>query len=99
MNFDKRINQKLRDINVTPQEVFTSGPFNHYLRSLLSYPCRSIHRKLPPIQVGWEPESDDVAFTDDKRIYINAASDVVEWAGSKLREVRIIIGLMKCMTL
>lgn len=54
MNFDKRINQKLRDINVTPQEVFTSGPFNHYLRSLLSYPCRSIHRKLPPIQVGWE---------------------------------------------
>lgn len=94
MNFDKRINQKLRDINVTPQEVFTSGPFNHYLRSLLSYPCRSIHRKLPPIQVGWEPESDDVAFTDDKRIYINAASDVVEWAGSKLRKVRIIIGLM-----
>lgn len=94
MNFDKRINQKLRDINVTPQEVFTSGPFNHYLRSLLSYPCRSIHRKLPPIQIGWEPESDDVAFTDDKRIYINAASDVVEWAGSKLRKVRIIIGLM-----
>lgn len=94
MNFDKRINQKLRDINVTPQEVFTSGPFNHYLRSLLSYPCRSIHWKLPPIQVGWEPESDDVAFTDDKRIYINAASDVVEWAGSKLRKVRIIIGLM-----
>ena len=50
MDVDKRINAKLRDVNVTPKDVFTSSTFVSYLRTLLSYPCRSIRRKLPSIR-------------------------------------------------
>lgn len=93
MDVDKRINAKLRDVNVTPKDVFTSSTFVSYLRTLLSYPCRSIRRKLPSIRIGWA-EKGPVAYTDNREIFINAGSEVVEWAGSKLRKTRIIIGLL-----
>lgn len=95
MDINMKINQKLRDVKVSQRDLFTSSAFRNYLRDLLSYPCRSIHRRLPPIRIGWDKsEGASVAYTDNKEIYINAASEIMEWAGSKIRKTRIIIGLL-----
>lgn len=95
MNSEKRVNELLRSLKITDKQFITARATVSYLRSLLSAPCRIIHRALPKVVMLYESAPDSpIAYTDDVKIVLNGGHPHVKSCRTRAAKIHMLIGLM-----
>lgn len=95
MNAIKRFKDKLKNISIPMDEVFTSPCLLSYLRTLLSVPCSRIKVSVPGLAF-LQKGDDSIAYTDHSKIFLNPCHKAVEeWCESdRVKKLSVLIGIL-----
>lgn len=95
MNAIKRFKDKLKNISIPMDEVFTSPCLLSYLRTLLSVPCSRIKVSVPGLAF-LRKDDDSIAYTDHSKIFLNPCHKAVEeWCESdRAKKLSVLIGIL-----
>lgn len=90
------MHRRIEDVQsrLTDQEVFAGREFAAYLTDLAETVSRRYGR-TPIVRVGWEEAPDaNIAFTDNRRIYINAGNQITQSFPSRQLRYASLVGLL-----
>ena len=91
-----RFRKKLEEekSKITDAEFFTSGLFRGYLADIVEATSRR-YKKPIKIILDWDEQDDaPVAFTDNKKVYINAANPLTAAMPTRAAKSKSLVGIL-----